>query len=127
MRRVRSRSGAKSEECNPGRRSPAAFAAAYLFGSTAPTQIWTEGAPAALPNSPKSSAVITGSPSTTFSLPSDLDSAPAIRSDSFGSLYIELALSLTLMSGSFGAPALAASPFTIREIAFIMCSRTSGL
>jgi hypothetical protein len=83
---VRSRSGAKLDECKDGSGVPFFIASSYFAGSTAPTRKRTDGTPAALPNSPKSSATISGRASTTFSAPSAPASAEAIRRVTTGSL-----------------------------------------
>src|SRR5262249_10817314 len=52
---VGSRCGANFAVWRPGTSLPSAFAFANSDASTVPTRSWTEGTPAALPNTPKSS------------------------------------------------------------------------
>src|SRR6266508_6238172 len=89
IRIVGSRSGANSEEWREGRGAPVFRADSYFAGLTAPTLNWRAGMPAR-PNSEKSSAPITGSPSRTFDAPRVLARADEIRRVRAGSLYIAL-------------------------------------
>ena len=86
VRMVRSRSGANFELWSPGTVVPAAWALANSPGSAAPTCNITEGAPSAEPNTPKSSAPMTGSSRAVLPSPSPRRSAAPSRSVSAGSL-----------------------------------------
>ena len=83
---VGSLSGANSDECSEGSVVPDFRDASYFAGSTAPTRSRTDGAPAALPNSPKSSATISGLASSTFCAPICLAIAAESRFVTAGSL-----------------------------------------
>jgi hypothetical protein len=108
---------------------PSAFAFANSPASTIPTRIRTDGAPAALPKTPKSSDTGNGTVVLTFFSPSPRFSAFSSRSVRPGSFTTtsETCFASTVTSGSFGAPAAVASAFAIRSMADSKCFWTSGL